>query len=117
MAFRLGDTNALQDATDALDGVRRPYGTGRRLQVRWQHALTEGDADALREVGEGLEQAGMLQRALEAWADEALLRARHGQGDGRMEAVRRRCQEVGYHPLFGPLPETRWVAPDAVSAV
>ena len=112
-AFRLSDTSALRDGRDALRVVGQIHGPGRARQLAWAQALEQSDVDRIHDVAAEFEEAGLLRSALEALADEALAAARLGRSEGRSEALQVRCEELGYYPAFGPLPETRWFRPAA----
>ena len=76
---------------------------------RWVDGLVAGDAGVmLEEAAATFEASDRLVRALEAWADAALLAARAGQPSVAQERALAITERTGVHHLLGPLPETRW---------
>jgi class 3 adenylate cyclase/tetratricopeptide (TPR) repeat protein len=115
MALRLADRANLAAAVRIYhDSPMTKDSSLREVTTRWIDALAgAGDLAALERVAVDMEQLGYRVHAADAWADAALLTARAGIDS---EAERRAVdltEQMGLHPLLGPLPETRWLAPAA----
>lgn len=111
MAFRVGDVGRLEKAVALMHGCGNDGGPGLRAQRRWDDVLLDrGPQGRLEDAAARLEGLGWRRRALDAWADAALLAARAERPSGAGEHALTLARSTGLHPLLGPLPETRWLA-------
>jgi len=109
MALRLADDVMLAQATQSYHHTRPKRAAPIfEAKVRWVDALAAGDHAAVEAAAATFEELGYLIHAADAWADAAILAARAGvSSDAEARAIGL-CEEMGMHPLLGPLPETRW---------
>jgi class 3 adenylate cyclase/tetratricopeptide (TPR) repeat protein len=82
------------------------------IKGRWIDALSgAGDHAVLEQVATDMEGLGYRVHAADAWADAALVAARDGSSPDAEGRASDLYGAMGMHPLLGPLPETRWLAP------
>jgi len=112
MALRLDDRDTVARTTSALLEVTADR-TGPMMGIRrrWYAGLaTDPDGSAVEAAAGDLEAAGYRGNAVDAFADAALIAARAGRPSTAGERAVAIADEIGYHHILGPLPETRWVA-------
>lgn len=113
MALRLDDRTTLEQAIESHQSARPAGGPARRVaEWRWVDGLADGTGGlAVETAAVELESLGLSFRAADAWADAALLAARAGRGSDALERAVALIEEMGLHPLLGPVPERRWLEP------
>ncbi len=113
MALRLDDREALERAVDLHQDARPADGPRRRhAEWRWLDGLADDTAgQAVETAAAELEDLGLKLKAADAWADAALLAARSRRVSDARDRAMALIDEIGLHPLLGPLPETRWLEP------
>ena len=119
MALRLDDRKTLDEAVKSHRDARPVGGPPRRLaEWRWVDGLADDTAGlAVETAAVELESLGVTLKAADAWADAALLAARTGRVSDALERAVALIEAMGFHPLLGPVPETRWLEPvDAADA-
>jgi hypothetical protein len=109
LAYRAGHREALEEALSIQEHHRDRGGPGRPLERRWALALSDEDIEALVSVADGFADIGWTLYSAEARVDAALVEARSGEGDVALRQAQAAVADIGYEPLLGPLPETRWV--------
>jgi tetratricopeptide (TPR) repeat protein len=113
LALRLDDPAGLSRAT-AVFLAATAGGTGPVLRLRrtWLAGLDhDGDATDVAAAAGELDAAGFRGLAVAAYADAALIAARAGRPGTTIELANRVIAETGFHHALGPVPETRWLAP------
>jgi hypothetical protein len=106
---------------DASVGLSGPIAVLRR---RWIEGLVierDGPAfdtgvEAVEAAARALEAAGYLGLAVEVYADADIISARAGRASASRQRALEVCAEIGYQPVLGPLPETRWLTPSPTTA-
>jgi class 3 adenylate cyclase/tetratricopeptide (TPR) repeat protein len=114
VAYRVGDQAAIAEAVEIQRRHRGVGGPLRELERRWVAALAQDDDEALTALVAGFEGAGIVLYRVEVLIDAALVAARAGRPEPALSRAREAVDALGYHPLLGPLPETRWLAPASV---
>ena len=109
-AYRTGDVAGLQEAAEVQARHERVGGPAHRLDQRWVAALLAGDAGTLTDLAPDYDEMLYHVYAAEVLTDAALVAMRSGNGEAELARARKAVDALGYHPLLGPLPETRWVA-------
>jgi class 3 adenylate cyclase/tetratricopeptide (TPR) repeat protein len=111
MALRLDDLRALQHALELHQEARPAEGPRlRHAEWRWLDGLADDTAGLTAEAAAAeLEGLGFKLKAADAWADAALMAARSERASAAPERAIALIEEIGLHPLLGPLPETRWL--------
>jgi tetratricopeptide (TPR) repeat protein len=113
MALRLDDRQRLARATDGyLQATVGSSGPISRIRRRWFAALAaDTDGSDVESAAGQLDAAGYRMLAAYAFADAALIAARSGRRSDAEARALAIAAEIGLHPSLGPLPETRWLAP------
>jgi hypothetical protein len=114
MALRLGDLDLVRRAVEQNRRTRR-FGDQvlAALYGRVDGLITDDDGATLEAAAAALEERGYVLHSLAAWADAALRAARAGRTSAAQERALSITERTGMHHLFGPLPETRWLSPQA----
>ena len=82
------------------------------IRRRWFAGLvSDPDGSDVEAAASELESVGYRLLAAYAFADAALLAARVGRASNAEQRAMAIAVEIGLYPSLGPLPETRWLAP------
>ncbi|MEP6639634.1 MAG: adenylate/guanylate cyclase domain-containing protein, partial [Chloroflexota bacterium] len=110
LALRLDDRDGiLRASTGFMEETADKTGPLMAIRRRWFGGLaTDADGREVEAAAEALDAIGYRGMAVNAFADAALLAARAGRASTAAERVTALTVEIGYHPLLGPLPETRF---------
>jgi len=111
MALRLDDRKTLERAIELHREARPAEGPRQRqAEWRWLDGLADDTASLTVEAAAAeLEDLGHKLKAADAWADAAIMAARSERASAALERAVALIEEIGLHPLLGPLPETRWL--------
>ncbi len=110
LALRVGDREAIGESLETHARHAQLAGPGYELERRWVRALADEDIDSLVQASAGFDAVGYTLYMAETLVDAALIEARRGEGDALAEQARAAVAQLGYQPILGPLPETRWLS-------
>lgn len=115
LAYRTGDTAAMAEARAVQARHHGSGGPALRLGERWVEALATDDPDSLVGLAPAFDGLGYGLYAAEVLIDAALVSARAGSPEPALGRAQAAVATLGYRPLLGPLPETRWIASEAIA--
>ena len=115
LAYRTGDTAAMAEARAVQARHHGSGGPAYRLGERWVEALATDDLDSLVGLAPEFDELTYGLYAAEVLIDAALVSARAGSPEPALGRAQAAVAALGYRPLLGPLPETRWIAPEAIA--
>ena len=80
-----------------------------RLGCRWVEALAAEDDATLAGLAPEFDELGYGLYAADVLIDAALVTAGLGRPEPALDEAQAAVEALGYRPLLGPLPETRWL--------